>query len=326
MASIDLYLMSPPGPRWALTGRANFRSADAPAVDPALALVEWLALADAIEARGGRVIALVPPDDTPLTGLPYAAECGQVVSVPGRRPRFLLPNMKPVHRRGERVLWKGAAEAMGFDTVRIQGTWEAQGDVAFFGGRLLLFFGGRTTREGAEDAAAHFAPREGSLGDPLFVEISEPAFHGNMAVLPLPRADRMLVCPDVLLGDSLATLERAFGARRLCRVSVDEVRAYGTNGLPIGEDVLIPHVTPPRVALLLASLGLTPVVLPMVELCEKAGGASRCLVSHAAVDADALQLPRALDYRSRRAELTMRLPEQLRARLHVDAVSHVAKT
>src|SRR5580698_1270676 len=79
MAEIDLYLMSPPGPGWRLRGRANFRSEAATPVDARAAIAEWISLADAIEARGGRVICLVPDPDTELTGLPYAAECGHVV-------------------------------------------------------------------------------------------------------------------------------------------------------------------------------------------------------------------------------------------------------
>jgi N-dimethylarginine dimethylaminohydrolase len=221
---------------------------------------------------------------------------------------FLLPNMKPEHRRGERALWREAAESMGLTTVSVGGTWEAQGDVAFFRDRVILFFGGRTTEEGARDAKTHL----GALGDPLLVAIQEPAFHGNMALLPLPAVDRMLVCPDVLAGDSLARLESAFGAERLLRVTVEEIRAYATNGLPMGRDVLAPHLTPLRIQELLRSLGFHVAILSMVELCEKAGGASRCLVSHAPVDAGQVLVPAPLDYRARREELLLRLPDVVR--------------
>ena len=295
--------MSPPGPRWALRGRANFRSAESPQVDPLRALEEWITLADAIEARGGRVICLVPPDDTELTGLPYAAECGHVAAGPGAT-RFLLPNMKAAHRQGERALWLAAATEMGLSPVAVHGTWEAQGDVAVFHETTLLFFGGRTTEDGARDAAAQLEP---SGVEALFIEIREPAFHGNMALLPLPAADRMLVCPAVLAGDSLARLERAFGARRLLPVTEEEIRSYATNGLPMGGDVLAPHLTPLRVQALLRSLGLRVVLLPMAELCEKAGGASRCLVSRSTLDGDRVRIPDALDYRVRRPELAARL-------------------
>lgn len=86
--------MSPPSRGWALRGRANFRSREAPQVDAARARMEWLALAEAIEARGGTVIALEPPSND-LTGMPYAAECGHVVASANDAgpPTFLLPRI-----------------------------------------------------------------------------------------------------------------------------------------------------------------------------------------------------------------------------------------
>ena len=51
------------------------------------------------------------------------------------------------------------------------------------------------------------------------------------------------------------------------------------------------------------SWNLRVITLPMVELCEKAGGASRCLVSHARVDAAKVTIPPALDYRVQRARI-----------------------
>ena len=296
MTPIDLYLMSPPGPDWRLRGRANFRSEAAAAVDARAALREWVSLADAIEARGGRVICLVPEPGTELTGLPYAAECGHVVERAGEL-LFLLPTMFAPHRKGERALWRPAAEALGMKPIEIEGTWEAQGDVATFRGRTLLFFGGRTDAAGVASAARYFAE------DAILLEVRQPAFHGNMAALPLEAAGKLLVCPDVLLGDGLAKLEQAFGAEAIVPVSVDEIRAYATNGLPIGSDVLAPHLVPARVTDLMKSWNLRVITLPMVELCEKAGGASRCLVSHARVDAAKITIPPALDYRVARARI-----------------------
>ena len=151
MTPIDLYLMSPPGPEWQLRGRANFRSEAAATVDARAAIREWAALADAIEARSGRVICLIPERGTPLTGLPYAAEYRQIVERAGDL-LFLLPNMFALHRKGERALWRPAAESLGLLPVDLDGTWEAQGDVATFRGRTLLFFGGRTDAAGARPA------------------------------------------------------------------------------------------------------------------------------------------------------------------------------
>ncbi|MFT3776087.1 MAG: hypothetical protein QM820_62890 [Minicystis sp.] len=294
MASIDLYLMSPPAPSWRLRGRANFRSEAAAPVDARVAIREWVALADAIEARGGRVVSLVPPPDTDLTGLPYAAECGHIVDRDGEL-LFLVPNMFAPHRVRERELWRPAAVALGLRPIDLpEGLWEAQGDVAELRGRTILFWGGRTDRAGVTAAARWFP------ADAILVEVRQPAFHGNMAALPLEAAGKLLVCPDVIAGDGVARLEAAFGKDAIVPVSVDEIRLYATNGLPVGNEVLAPHLTPARVIDLMRSWGLGVVVLPMGELCEKAGGASRCLVSRARVDEARITIPAELDYRKQR--------------------------
>lgn len=283
---IDLYLMSPPSAGWALRGRANFRSREAPAVDAAAARREWLALAERIEALGGTVAALWPPSDE-LTGMPYAAECGHVVaSDPGEPPRLLLPRMASPHRRAEKAHWAELARAMGLEPVEIgEGIWEAQGDVAELDGVTMLFFGGRTDRAGMEAAARHFR------GELLRVEIREPAFHGNMAVLPIPAAEKLLACPDVIAPGSFAALVERFGRERILDVTEEEIRSYATNGLPIGDVLLAPSLVPARVVELVRGLGLRVELLAMRELCDKAGGASRCLVSHARVDPARVRVP-----------------------------------
>lgn len=281
---IDLYFMSPPSRGWALRGRANFRSRAAEQVDARAARREWLTLAEAIEARGGVVVGLYPPSDE-VSGMPYAAECGHVVTTHGG-PRFLLPNMAAEHRRGERAHWSALAKTMGLAPTDIgAGTWEAQGDVALFDGATLLFHGGRTDCEGMESAARFFD------GEVLRVEIREPAFHGNMALLPLSAVDRLLACREVIAPTSYDALVARFGAARLIEVSEDEIRRYATNGLPIGTDLLAPSLIPERIAELVTRAGMRVVPLAMRELCEKAGGASRCLVSWARLAPDAFHLP-----------------------------------
>jgi N-dimethylarginine dimethylaminohydrolase len=284
---MDFYFMSPPSRGWALRGRANFRSREAPQVDAARARMEWLALAEAIEARGGTVIALEPPSDE-LTGMPYAAECGHVVASANNAgpPTFLLPRMAAPHRRAEREHWDKLAIAMGMRVVDPgRGTWEAQGDVAEFEGVTLLFFGGRTDREGMEAAAAYFP------GEVVPLEIREPAFHGNMALLPLPAAGRMLVCPDVFVGDGVDRLKARFGEEPLLFVTEAEIRFYATNGLPVGDTLLAPSLIPDRVRGLVEQSGMRVEPLTMSELCEKAGGASRCLVSIARVPPGSIEIP-----------------------------------
>lgn len=263
--------MSPPGPTWSLRGRANFRSEAAADVDPLRARREWLALAEAIESLGGKV-AVLPPDET-LTGLPYAAEAGAPLLAAGER-QFLLSRMKPAHRRGEAARWRPLLEALGFDVVELErGIWEGQGDVATFAHHTFLFYGGRTDEEGLAAARSRFVGH-----DVVELRIFEPAFHGNMALLPLEHVDRLLVGADVLHDDALALLEAKVGRDRMCFISEEEVKLYATNGLPIGDTLIAPSIVPERVRKLVEKLGMKILELAMPELCEKAGGASRCLV------------------------------------------------
>ena len=270
---LDLYLMSPPAPSWRLRCKANFRSSDAEPVDAKVAIREWCALADAITEAGGSVLVLEPEENSLLTGLPYAAEAGQLVFV-GDRPVFLLANMFAEHRRAEPTLWRQFAQKMGWSTHQAAAFWEGQGDVSFFSGRTMLFFGGRTTTHGLASVRHFFDPAS------IVIELRQPAFHGNMAVSPIAPAHKLLVCPPVMRADSLGELRNAFGANSLIEVTEEEITNYSTNGLCVGQTMIVPSITPSRIVDNFRDWGLRVVVLPMRELCEKAGGASRCLVCH----------------------------------------------
>ncbi len=288
VAPADLYFMSPPGKSWALRGRANFRSREAEPVRPLRARKEWLTLARGIEDLGGTVVVLQARDET-LTGMPYAAEAGHVL--PPRagetRFRFLLPRMLAPHRAREREEWGPFARALGFDVVEIEGgIWEAQGDVAELDGVTLLFYGGRTDRTGLE------AARREMQGEILVLELRQPAFHGNMALLPLPAVDKMLLCPDVIVGDGVSELEQRFGKERLLFVTEEEIRSYATNGLPVGNAWLTPSVVPERVRSMVVDAKMRVIPIAMRELCEKAGGASRCLVCCAPGAGAAIDVPK----------------------------------
>ena len=274
----EIFLMSPPRADWHLRGRANFRSREAAEVDPRLAQRQWLALARSIEARGGVVVAVQSPSPE-LTGMPYAAECGQIVGDATKGWSFISPAMWAPHRRGEREVWETLARDMKLAVkAPTGGLWEAQGDVAVFNGVTLLFFGGRTTREGLDAVRGHFD------GEIIVIETREPAFHGNMAVLPLEAAGTLVVCPEVLVGDSLGRLEGRFGREALLEVPEAHIREYVTNGLPIGRELLAPTITSSEALAPLIARGVEVVRVDLSEMCDKAGGASRCLVSRALID------------------------------------------
>ncbi|MCC6807255.1 MAG: amidinotransferase [Deltaproteobacteria bacterium] len=264
----ETFFLSPPRRDWALRARANFRSKEAAPVDPLRARKEWLAFAERLDALGGRVIVLRSPDSA-LTGMPFAAEAGHVL----RDGRFLLPRMAAVHRRGEETHWRLLCDRVGIATVELQdGFFEGQGDVGEFLGVTLVFFGGRSTESGARAAAAAIG------GETLLVRIKEPAFHGNMALLPLERAKKMLICKDVVAPESLAAITARFGEGALVPITLDELFAYSTNALPFADTILAPSLVPSRVVGLFEGLGYRVERLAMDELCGKAGGASRCLV------------------------------------------------
>jgi N-dimethylarginine dimethylaminohydrolase len=271
---MDLYFMSPPPRDWSLQGRANFRSKHAAPVDPLRARREWLTLAEGIESLGGTVVVLPPVPG--LSGLPYAAEAGHPLPPlrPGGAPRFLLPKMKPAHRVGERDVWGPFMRTLGFEVIDEPGAfvWEGQGDVAWFERATLLFYGGRTDVAGLHTMRKHFD------GELIELSVREPAFHGNMALLALERSRSMLVCADVMHEDSLAMLEARVGRDCLHFVSEEEIQLYATNGLPVSDTVLCPSILPQRVRKLIEREGYKVAEMAMPELCEKAGGASRCLV------------------------------------------------
>jgi N-dimethylarginine dimethylaminohydrolase len=110
-------------------------------------------------------------------------------------------------------------------------------------------------------------------------------------VLPLPAVDRMLVCPEVIAPPSYALLEQRFGRERLLTVTKEEIRSFATNGLPLGEELLAPSVLPERVRALLEAQGMRVTTFILRELCEKGGGACRCLVSQARVAPGSFQVP-----------------------------------
>src|SRR4051812_39773632 len=106
------YLMSYPGRDWQIRGAANFVSEARTPSNPRAALKEWIALADAITRAGGHILLMPPPAvETPLTGLVYTANAGQLFRV-ADRSIFLLANMAAPHRQAERDFVRAfAAEA-----------------------------------------------------------------------------------------------------------------------------------------------------------------------------------------------------------------------
>src|SRR5271155_2299059 len=114
--------MSPPAPGWRITGGANYKSTGRPAVNPRKAMLEWLALADAVVASGAEVCVLPPPGAPELlSGLMYTANAGWLVA-PGR---FKVANLSVAHRKAERAYLCGVLPGLlGLSVEASAAVWE----------------------------------------------------------------------------------------------------------------------------------------------------------------------------------------------------------
>jgi len=281
------YLMSPPRKDWSLEGRSNFRSREAPDVDPARARVEWCTLADAIVEAGGEVVVSPPNPKRNLTGLIYTAEAGEFYRAENGAPRFILPNMKPKHRKGEADWLGGFFEGLGIRTVTIDSTWEAQGD-AIRGARptrIVHTYGqgpdARTEQSAYEEVAHRLSPEH------IQIQFeANPWFHGNtfMNVYRAPDPDRtpsaiLLLCPDALSAGEYERLREFLVDVEIVEISAEQSLSYDTNALQVEDTVLSPAQLSDRADDAFDRLGLKVVKIELGELFEKGGGAPVCLTN-----------------------------------------------
>lgn len=293
-AGRPLFLMSRPRDDWAIRGRANVFAEHATASengpDAADAQRDWDAVAAAIVAAGGDVVAVAGPDPL-LTGLPYTAEAG----VLGRDKDglvFVLPNLTPPHRQGEPAVVEAFVRRLGLRTRRIGARFEGQGDVINVGGdvgpggapRFVCTSGtGRWART-ADDAVDEYA---GLLPGPsLHLGFhADPWFHGNTFLGGYRQGARVVVvvCFDALREDGADRL-RAFvdspgvGAS-VVAITPEQTLTYATNALQVNDTVLAPEGVPGVVVDAWRGLGLDVRFLKMPALFGKGGGAAVCLTN-----------------------------------------------
>jgi N-dimethylarginine dimethylaminohydrolase len=297
-------LMSPPRPDWRVRGAANvFSQGQRTDVATGAALVEWLALADALTAAGA-VVVVMPFDaaDAHLTGLPYTAEAGFV----GRArdddgaPVWLLPTMMPPHRQREPAHVARFAHACGIKTRTVPVTWEGQGDV-------LVVDRTRhaprrhvcTSGEGAHARTAATAYRHVARylpGPSLHLRFAaEPWFHGNtfLGFFYAHGDDGIvddvvcLVCDDALLTPGDGARLRAFlpDVRFVTLTRHDSLR-YATNALQVGDTVVAPPGLPGHVHDVWRGLGLRVVEVGLPTLFGRGGGAAVCMTNRLDIDVD----------------------------------------
>lgn len=321
---LDVLLMSPPRPDWQIRGSANVFSQQAGAgarpIERGAALAEWLSLADAIQSAPAEVVVLPFTDDNALTGMPYTAEGGFLGRLPGSSERvFLLPNVKPEHRRKEAVLIDALMTSWGIATRTLPVLWEGQGDVLDAGTDVALGpAGGRrfvcTSGEGphartSPAAYQHVAPF--LPGRSVHVRFrADPWFHGNTflgfffgspAGAPPNVKTVAVVCEEALLPGEAARLRAFLPDVRFVVITAAESLRYGTNALQVKDRVLAPRGVPDVIRRAWDELGLTVVELDLPLLFGRGGGAAVCMTNRLDLHVD--DVPRASRYENVRASL-----------------------
>lgn len=303
----ETFLMSPPRLDWRLIGRSNvFSQAHTASVRPGAALREWLALADAIAATPADIVLVPSSDDSTLTGLPYTAEAGLLASAAGE-PVFLLPNVKPSHRRGEAALLAGWAAASGLCTAAVPVLWEGAGDVlevrATGSTRRFVCTSGEgahaRTSAAAFDHVSPFLP-----GPAIHVRFrAEPWFHGN-TFLGFFRGEQetlALVCEDALLPGEKERLRTFLPDVRFAFLTQAESLLYATNALQVGRRVLAPRGLPAWIGESWRTLGLDVSEIELPTLFGRGGGAAVCMTNRLELSAE--RVPRQHHYAHARPKL-----------------------
>jgi N-dimethylarginine dimethylaminohydrolase len=280
MAS-PVFLMSPPRSDWTLKGRANFLSqTQGKVADPRQARADWLAVADGIEAAGGAVLVLPPDPDENLTGMPYVAEAG-MLGADDDGPVFVLPNVKPPHRRGEAARIAAFVSALGVRTRAPTALWEGQGDALRVDADRVVHTAGEGPAARSEPAAYDEVHRFFSAKSILLRYRAEPWFHGN-TFLGFYRGRGRLValcCTAALLPGEEAKLRAFVEDAELVVVDPAASKAYATNALQVNDTVLAPAGLPSSVHDVWRGLGLAVVELGLPALFSTGGGAAVCLTN-----------------------------------------------
>ena len=297
------YLMSPPPRGWKIRGAANYKSKGRPAVSPRKAFGEWLELADAVEAAGGKVAVVEPSDEPLLTGMMYTANAGWLLRA-GSAPAFRLANVSVAHRKDERPLLRRALEAAGFAVEEARTVWEGQADMCHLADRVVLTYGVRSVRESVDEVAAALPPGLPYHG----ARLRDPFFHGDtcMDPLPAPKGPVWLVFPGAFAAREEYEAARRFAAQSAEPIEIDEADAlaYACNSLPVGEELLMPTGLSAKLRETLRAQGLRLRELDFEELFGKGGGGPRCLVNELR---GLPQAPAPLAYASLRPALAGRL-------------------
>ncbi len=296
-----VHLLCHPAPDWHIRGAANFRSQARAPTSPRRAMREWIALAEAIAARGAEVVVLSPPKGETLTGMMYAANFGRYFPATGR---FVVSRMHVSHRRGEAPhVTRFVEEVLGLKTAQAPVVWEGQADVADLpGDRHVLTYGVRTVREASELVRAELGPEARTLE----VRLRDPYFHGDtcLSALSTPGGKTLLLVYPGALVDATPEDLAAFGgeAVEVLTISEADALAYACNALEVAGTLLVPAGVSDGLLAEIEGHGLGIEVMDFGELFGKGGGGPRCLVN-VLRGLPPERIPEAARFSVRRAEL-----------------------
>ncbi len=299
------YLMSYPRPDWGLRGKQNFLSATSgEPPSPRGAMADWLTVARAVTAAGGRVVVMPPHADKNLTGLPYTAEAGEFFRDRTGAPGFLVSKMAAAHRVQEPAHTARFAASLGWNVRHPSAVWEAQGDairVSPFSVAHTYGVGpaSRTTQEAYVEVADRLSAQHIQL--PFR---ADPWFHGNTFLAWFHKGSDhvLLVCPEALFDGGVEAIASFAPHATVVTISAEDSRAYATNALQVADTVLSPSGLPDRITGIWRDLGLAVESLQLPTLFRRGGGAAVCMTSRLWGVADD-EVPSAVTFSAHRSEL-----------------------
>lgn len=239
--------------------------------DPAAALRQWQAMIGAMKAAGATVHELDQRADSP--DMVYAMNLGMPLRIPVG-DRVVMSHMRHDERRNETGTAATAFQELGFAPYTLgrlgSGPYFEAGDAFAWRGDLVVGHGPRTNAHALDLLAQRLNVTVHAA------RITHPAmYHLDLCFCPLT-VEAALICPEALEADSAARMLELVPDPIV--LSVDEAMTFAANSIVIGDTVLMPAGTPPRVIAEVEARGLAVVTLVMDEF-HLGGGSIRCLTN-----------------------------------------------
>ncbi len=298
------FVMSYPAADWEITAGKHTRSGVARGTggNPRAALREWIALADAISAAGGRILVadppptptavaapkVAPPDGSVAaqaepaelgpTGLPYTADWGALIRR-GDQPLFLLSKGSTGHRAADAELAASVFAAAGVPVVALDCAWGGRGDLVHVGpGRYVYVAGARSDK----DAGARVAAELGTTVRWTEARVADPFTFGDEVVAMLRNKAQdgtMIVHEAGLVGRAIPELRSMFAPVEVISVDAEDAAAGACTALDVNGTVILPAGLSTNLRANLIRRGLQLVELELPELHGRGGGGPHALVN-----------------------------------------------